>query len=75
MVMLHIKLKGMMHAATFGAYILPADPPPTLEVGSKGQYSTFSEQGHVAYQNKWNLECSNMEANTCPRATNQCALF
>ena len=27
MVMLHIKLKGMMHAATCGAYILPAGPP------------------------------------------------
>ena len=42
------------------ANILPADPYPslhpplTLGVGTKGQNSTFSEHGHVAYQIKWN---------------------
>ena len=46
--------------------ILPADPhpPPTLEVGSKGQNSTFSEQGHVAYQIKWKPECNKMQAHS-----------
>ena len=35
----------------------------TEGVGSKGQNSTFSEHGHVAYQIKENNECSNMLAN------------
>ena len=43
------------------ANILLADPPPppshhiTLEMGSIGRNSTFSEQ-HAAYQIKWNHE-------------------
>ena len=46
------------------ANILLADPlpTPTLGLGSKGQHSTFSEHGHVAYKIKWNHECSNMVA-------------
>ena len=37
------------------ATILSADPlPPHLNLGPKGQNSTFSEHGHVAYQIKWN---------------------
>ena len=39
--------------------ILPADPPWTL---GWCQNSTFSEHAHVAYQIKWNHECSNMVA-------------
>ena len=35
-------------------------------VGSKGQNSTFSDHGHVAYQIKGNLECHNMVATFCP---------
>ena len=35
--------------------------PTPLDPG--GQNSTFSEQGHVAYQYKGNRECSNMVAN------------
>ena len=35
-------------------------------VGSKGQNSTFSEHGHVAYQIKGNHKCSNMVANVLP---------
>ena len=31
-------------------------------MGSKGQNSTFSEDGQSAYQIKGNHECSNMEA-------------
>ena len=38
----------------------------TYGVGSKGQYSTFSEHGHVAYQIKGNQKCSNMVANILP---------
>ena len=30
--------------------------PTTLGIGSKGQNSTFSEHGHVAYNIKGNLE-------------------
>ena len=34
--------------------------------GSKGQNSTLSEQGHVAYQIKENHKCSNIVANVLP---------
>ena len=47
------------------ANILPADPhahSPDPGVGSKGHNSTFSGNGHVAYQIKGNHECSNMVA-------------
>ena len=37
-------------------------PLPRIWGGSKGQNSTFSEHGHVAYQIKGNDECSNMQA-------------
>ena len=35
---------------------------PTQGQGAKGQNSTFSEHGHVAYQIKWNHECSNVSS-------------
>ena len=38
----------------------------SLELGSKGQISTFSEHGHVAYQIKGNYEYSNMVAKILP---------
>ena len=38
----------------------PLIPTPDPAVGPIGQKSTFSEHGHVAYQIKWNHECSNM---------------
>ena len=38
----------------------PPPPPPTLGVGSKGQNSTFSEYGHVAFQIKGSDEYSSM---------------
>ena len=44
------------------ANILPIDASPDPRVVSKGQNSTFSEHGHVAYQIKGNDECSNMQA-------------
>ena len=63
MVLLHIKLRGMMHAATWVQIIYPRTPhTPTLGVGSKGQNSTFSEHGHVVYQIKWDHKCSNRKA-------------
>ena len=50
------------------ANILPADrfTPVSLELGSKGQFSTFSVYGHVAFQIKGNHECSNMVPNILP---------
>ena len=63
MVMLHIKLKIIMKAATW----LPADHPHTLGIGSVGQNSFSTEHGHVAYQIKGNNECSNMVANFASR--------
>ena len=44
------------------ANFLPIDPLPGPWGGSKGQNSTFSEHGHVAYQLKGNKECSSMQA-------------
>ena len=58
MAMLLIKLKRMIHAATCQQIIFPKTTP-TLEYS---QNSTFSELGHVAFQIKWNHECSNMQA-------------
>ena len=55
MVLLHIKLKGITKCSNMVANILASDPPPPPPdpgVGSKGQNSTFSEHGHVAYQIK-----------------------
>ena len=47
--------------------VLPADTSPTTRGdGLRGQKSTFSEHGHVAYQVKGNHECSNMVANILP---------
>ena len=40
------------------ANILHADPYPLPMTLGVGQNSTFSEHGHVAYQIKWNQECS-----------------
>ena len=37
-------------------------PSPTLEMGSLGQNSTFSEHGHVAYQFNGITKCSLMVA-------------
>ena len=55
MVMLHIKLNGIMNAATLFQIFCP-HTSPTLGIGSIGQESTFSEHGHVAYQIKGNHE-------------------
>ena len=40
-------------------------PHPTLK--PKGHNSTFPQHGHVAYQIKWNHECSKMVANVLPQ--------
>ena len=50
MVMLHIKLKRIVNAATWWKIFFPQTPTPTLGMGSIGQISTFSEHSHVAYQ-------------------------
>ena len=45
----------------------PLPPPPSDPgVGSKGQNSTFSQHGHVAYQIKGNHECVKMVAIILP---------
>ena len=66
--MLHIKLKGIRNAQNMIANILPAGRPHplTLGFGSKGQKSTFSEHGHVAYKIKGNHKFSNKVANILP---------
>ena len=60
--MLHIKLKGITNAATCSQIfcLQTHNTPLTLGLGSKGQYSTFSEHGHVAYQIKGNHKCANI---------------
>ena len=68
MVMLDIKLTGIINAATWQQIFCPQNlSPTTLGAGSKGQNSTFSEHGHVAYQIIENHECSNMVANILPK--------
>ena len=44
----------------------PTAPPRPLWMGLK---VTISEHGHVAYQIKWNRECSNMVTNILPADT------
>ena len=59
MVMLHINLKGMKHAATNtvpNTFINRLHPPTS----NKNQ--TCLEHGHFSYQIKKNWECSNMQA-------------
>ena len=59
MVMLqYYQIKGNHECTQKVANILPADSPtpPTLEMWSISQNSTFSENDHVAYQIKWNHE-------------------
>ena len=52
-----------MNAAT---WLLADPPPPTIGMGSVGHNPTFSEHGHVEYQNKENQECYNMVSNSLP---------
>ena len=53
------------------ANVLSADlpSPRPKELGSKGQKSTISEQGNVAYQINGNHECSRMVVNVLPADT------
>ena len=44
-----------------GNYFYPQTSPPPTSLWL-GQNSTVSEHGHVAYQNKWNRKCRNMQA-------------
>ena len=63
--MMHVELKGIPHVATRYKIVFlqtPHTPPPLAWMGSNGQNSTFSEHGHVAYQIKWNRECSTLQA-------------
>ena len=48
----------------------PPPPPDPRGRGSKGQNSTFSEHGQVAYQIKGNHECRNMVENILPADPN-----
>ena len=61
----------MTHAVTLSQIFCLETPHPNPGGGGggggfKGQNSTFLEHGHVAYQIKWNHECSNMVANILP---------
>ena len=62
--MLHINFKGnYARSSNLVANIFARiPPPPTLGVGPKGQNSTYSEYGPVAYQIKGKDACSNMVA-------------
>ena len=61
-----MKLKRIMKCSNTIANVFPADPPPPSPHEAKGQNSTFTEHGHVAYQIKGNHECSTMVANILP---------
>ena len=67
--MLHIKLKGITHAATrsqISCLQIPSDPGG----GVKRSKFDFSEQSHVAYQIKMNHKCTIMVANSLPADPN-----
>ena len=67
MVLLHIKLKGMMHAATWQHQIFTHSPSPLNPgAGVKRSISTFSEYGHIAYHIIGNDACSKKVANFLP---------
>ena len=72
-IMLHIKLNGIRICSNMIANILLADPPPPPN--PRGQNSTFSKHGHVAYQIKSNRECSNMVANILRAQTPTLGIF
>ena len=57
-----IKLKRITKCSNIVANVLPTDRL-TLGWDQKVNIYFFSEHGHVAYQTKWNHECSNMVAN------------
>ena len=42
------------------------DPIPWVDLGDEVEEKNVSEYGHVAFQIKWNHECSNMVANILP---------
>ena len=58
-VMLHIKLKRTMNAATLQQIFCPLIPPPR-------PWGWVQEHGHVAYQISKFLKCSNMVGNILP---------
>ena len=66
MVTLNINLKEIRKCSSKVANICPEMPTPSPRPWGWGQNSTFSEHGHVAYQNKKNHECSNVVANILP---------
>ena len=63
MIMLHIKLKLMMHAANMVANTLPTDTSSIRGWGQKVKPYFFSESSLVAYHIKGNPAQSTMEAN------------
>ena len=68
MVIVHIKLKGIMNAATWYQIFFSRRPPPPTALGDgfKRSKIKFSEDGHIAYQIQGNHECSNIVANILP---------
>ena len=60
MVMLHIKLK------TNQVYRYMQSTPPPCDLREWVSNTTFSEHGHVAYENKENHECSDLVAIILP---------
>ena len=66
MVMLQFKFKRFTSSATQHKVVCLQTPTPGM--GSIGQNSTFSENGHVAYKIKKNHEGSNMVPNMLPVA-------
>ena len=69
--MWHIEFKRITNAAAWWQIVYSQNPlpPPALDMESIGQNSSSSENGHFAYQNKENHECTNMLANSLPADT------
>ena len=60
------QIEGNDACSNMIANILPVDHPPTLGVGSKGQTSFFSENGHVAYHIRGMTNAATFKHVLCP---------
>ena len=68
MVMLHIKLKGMIHAAIWWQIFYPQIPPHTQRAFRRGQMVKINVfRSWSAYQIIGNHECGNMVQIFCPQ--------
>ena len=75
MVMLFIKLKRITKCSSMVAYILTADPPQPMEMGSIGQNSTIQNMVMLHIKLKEITKCSSMVVTILPSDPSLTLLF